>query len=343
VLSLCAAPALSLATGERLRVALAGVRDWDALVTDAEHHGVETLLLAHAHAHGGRLPPPVETRLKVRFMQQAHAAAVRAGVIAAVLDAFDADGISALLLKGAALAHLVYPTPVLRPMRDVDVLVAERDADRAWRSLHRAGFAPVGLHPGRRHHHLHSLGVTVDGETIAVEIHRQLLAAAPFVRPLRYEDISPRAQTFSCGARPARTLGREDMLWHIYAHAFLVTVIRPETRLIWIADLVSAMEAWADAIDWDRLRRTYPRLVRALPLVGDLVPWSPRVQRRLDRPRRHVSTRPGRAAWWFDVHYGNDGPPRRFWNRLVTHPVGVALTAAQMARVKLDLTLHRRN
>ena len=228
-------------------------------------------------------------------------------------------------------------------MRDVDVLVAGRDADRTWRSLHRAGFAPIGLHPGPRHHHLHSLAITVDGETIAVEIHTQLLAVAPFVRPLRYQDLAPHAQEFSCGGRPARTLGREDMLWHIYAHAFLVTVIRPETRLISIADLVAAMEAWADLVDWDRLRRLYPRLVRALPLIGDLVPWSPRIQRRLDCPRRRASTSPGGAAWWFDVHYGNDGAPRRIWNRLVTHPVSVAVTAAQMARLKLDLTVYRKN
>jgi hypothetical protein len=227
-------------------------------------------------------------------------------------------------------------------MHDVDVLVAERDADRAWRSLHRAGFAPIGMHPGPRHHHLHSLAITVDGVTVAVEIHTQLLAAAPFVRPLRYEDLTARAQAFSCGARPARTLGREDMLWHIYAHAFLVTVIRPEMRLISIADLAAAMEAWVDVVDWDRLRRMYPRLVRALPLIGELVPWPPHIQRRLDCPRRHPSTGPGRAAWWFDVHYGNDGTPRRIWNRVVTHPVSVAITAAHMARLKLFLIVYRR-
>jgi hypothetical protein len=341
VLSQCIAPAPNLARGDRLRAALADVRDWDALVADAEDHGVETLLLTHTRAHGVRLPSAVETRLKVRFMQQAHAAAVRARVVATVLDAFDADDISVLVLKGAALAHLVYPDPVLRPMHDVDVLVAERDANPAWQSLRRAGFTPIGGHPGPRHHHLHSLAITADGETIAVEIHRQLLAAAPFVRPLRYEDVTPRAQAFTCGTRPARTLGHEDMLWHIYAHAFLVPVIRPETRLIWIADLVGAMEAWADLVDWDRLRRVYPRLVRALPLIGALVPWSPRVQRRLDCPRRHTSTKSGTAAWWFDVQYGNDCTPRRIWNRLIAHPVNVALTAAQMARLKLDLTLYR--
>ena len=333
-LSLCATPALNAATADRLRAALAGVRDWDALVADAEQHGIETLLFAHAHEHALALPSAVDARLKTRFMQRAHATAVRARVIAGVLDAFEADAVEALVLKGAALAHLVYPAPVLRPMRDVDLLVAGRDADRAWQSLRRRGFAPFGIHPGREHHHLHALAITLDGQTIVVEIHKQALAAAPFTRPLRYEDVAPRAQPFWCG-RPAQTLGREDMLWHVYAHAFLVSVLRPDTRLISIADLVAGVEAWVEVLDWDRLRRTCPRLVRALPLIGDLVPWSSRVQQRLDRPRLRSSARPGTAGWWLDVRYGSDGTPRRIWNSLVTRPVSVALDATHLARAKL--------
>jgi hypothetical protein len=335
VLSLCTAPVLDETGSARLRAACAEVRDWDALANDAEAHGVEPLLLTHARDHGVDLPPAIETWLKVRFMQHAHAAAIRARAIAAILDVLEADGIHALVLKGAALAYLVYRAPALRPMRDIDLLVARRDAEPAWRSLHRAGFAPIGAYPGTLHHHLHALGQTIAGETITVEVHTQALAVAPFVPPLPYEEVAPRAQAFSCGGRTARTLGGEDMLWHIYAHAFLVNIIYPDSRLISIADLVAATEAWADTLDWDRLRRVYPRLVRSLPLVGDLVPWSPRVQRRLDAARHRAPRKPARTEWWVDLRYGNDGASRRLWNRLVTHPASVALAATHLARLKL--------
>ena len=75
-----------------------------------------------------------------------------------------------------------------------------------------------------------------------------------------------------------RTLGCEDMLWHVYAHAFVINTLRPGAiRLLSVADLVHATEAWIDRIDWARLRRQYGRLLRALHVLHDLVPWSPHV------------------------------------------------------------------
>ena len=39
-------------------------------------------------------------------------------------------GVPFLVLKGAALAHLVYGDPRLRPMRDVDLLIRKADGRR---------------------------------------------------------------------------------------------------------------------------------------------------------------------------------------------------------------------
>jgi len=316
VLSLCASAPGVGAPGDRLRAACSVVTDWDALLSDAEQHGLETLLLAHVRESGVELPAAVETRLKVRYLQHAHAAAVRARVLAGVLDAFEDAGIPALLLKGAALAHLVYPSPVLRPMRDVDLLVPERDADRAWRCLQDRGFERSGKDPGPGHHHLHALSLGVDGETVTVEIHRQPLDAVPFVPRLTYGELASRAQTFQIGGRLARTLGPEDMLWHIYAHGFLVCVLRPDPRLIALADLTAALAAWDGVLDRDRLRHLYPRLARALPRL------------------REAAGTGDPASWWFDVRYGIDGSTRRLWNRVATHPATFAMAAVHAMRLK---------
>ena len=73
-------------------------------------------------------------------MQHAHANHVRAKVLAEILDAFQDAGIQTLVLKGAALAHLVYPHPGLRVMRDVDILVSKSEARRAQARLAEMGF-----------------------------------------------------------------------------------------------------------------------------------------------------------------------------------------------------------
>jgi len=348
VLSLCTARPGHAAIADRLRSAVARVSDWPALVNDAEAHGLEPLLFAHARECGLSLPAETETRLKIRCVQHAHAAAVRTLAIGRTLDVLEAAGTPALILKGAALAHLVYPSASLRPMRDVDLIVPADRAARAWRLLLESGFAPSGQDPGSRHHHLQPLAISLHGVTVHLEIHTRPLATIPFVSSLGYEELAGRSQTFACGERAARTLSREDMLWHVYAHAFAIGVLRPEVRWISVADLVAAVDAWVDVLDWDGLRRRYPRLVRALPHIGDVVPWSARVERRIGvRPRRDVtasgtfSQKLWRNAlapriwwplpWWFDVRYGVDSPVRRCWYRMIAHPATVVASALDLA------------
>ena len=55
--------------------------------------------------------------------------------------------------------------------------------------------------------------------------------------------------------------------------AFVINPLRPGAiRLLSVADLAHATEAWIDQIDWARLRGRYARLLRALHVLHDLVP-----------------------------------------------------------------------
>ena len=105
------------------------------------------------------------------------------------------------------------------------------------------------------------------------------MVRTPFVEPRDYDDLIRRSQPFEWDGMSCQTLGCEDMLWHVYAHAFVINTLRPGAiRLLSVADLVHATEAWIDRIDWERLRRKYGgRLLRALHVLHDLVPWSPHV------------------------------------------------------------------
>ena len=119
---------------------------------------------------------------------------------------------------------------------------------------------------------------TQDGATVTIELHHELLVRTPFVEPRDFDAVIGRSQSFDWGGLSYQTLGCEDMLWHVYAHAFVINTLRPGAiRLLSVADLVHATEAWVDRIDWARLRREYGRLLRALHVLHDLVPWSPQV------------------------------------------------------------------
>ena len=167
-------------------------------------------------------------------------------------------GVPFLVLKGAALAHLVYGDPRLRPMRDVDLLIRKADAGRALDVLMRCGFRPGGTAVPSRHHHLQAMAKTLEGATVTIELHHELMVRTPFVEPRDYDDLIRRSQPFEWGGMSYQTLGCEDMLWHVYAHAFVINTLRPGAiRLLSVADLVHATEAWIDRIDWARLRRKY--------------------------------------------------------------------------------------
>ena len=355
-LSLCAQRPGSAAVAERLSSVLATVPSFDELAIAAEYHGMEPLVLAHVERTSLAIPDDLRARLQARRTQHAHAAAVRSRVVAEVADAMAQAEVPFVVLKGAALAQLVYDDPRLRPMRDVDLLVRKADTGRALDVLMRCGFRRSGGDPPARHHHLPGMARTLEGATVTIELHHELLLPTPFIRSRGYDDLILRSQSFEWEAMTFRTLGREDMLWHVYAHAFVILTVRPGAmRLVSVADLIHATEAWIDQIDWTRFRREYARLWRALYVVHDLVPWSPHVAEVLSaqmapqsiavRPYpiddRYWSLRllPGvlwPPEWWFRMRYGITSWPRWVWFRIAGHPAHLALPAgrAVMRRVR---------
>jgi hypothetical protein len=115
-------------------------------------------------------------------------ALLRAHVLDRISRVLAAEGLDALLVKGAALALTVYPDAAVRPMSDLDLLVRGADRDRVVVALVRAGF--VDRSPADRPHSGALLGETLlvarSGamETL-VEVHTTLdkLVARPIDEP----------------------------------------------------------------------------------------------------------------------------------------------------------------
>jgi hypothetical protein len=209
---------------------------------------------------------------------------VRTQVLEDILARFRAAEIELLVLKGAALAYTVYPQPVLRPMRDIDILVRAADLYRAYALLPEIGFSPSpGAHHGLSpdHHHLTAIKRLAEGFSVSVELHHALNLNQVGRHPQRYDAFAGTAQQFVIGGCIAKTVGREETLWHLYRHSFCMPVGYEPLRLIWVADLMTSVEAWADELDWERVRRQYAAVYRILPLLHGLAPWSDGLVERL--------------------------------------------------------------
>ncbi len=123
------------------------------------------------------------------------------------------------------------------------------------------------------HHHLAAIKRAIDGFSISVEVHRGLNLNEPGRPPRTFEEFALAAQPLAIGGVAAQTLGCEDTLWHIYRHAFCMLTGYESLRLIWVADLVSLVEAWLDRIDWERVEHQHPAAYAILPLLHALTPW----------------------------------------------------------------------
>jgi len=343
LLALCARAQGHPTQYQHLRQQAAKFADWSALPALAENHGLTPLLYTHLQAAGVSVPAAVQQQLQARAVQHRHANRVRAKTLAEVLGAFQSAGIEVLVLKGAALAHWVYPQPGLRPMRDVDVLVGRPQARQAQALLAELGFnapPPGNDLPAK---HLTVAQRHVEGLPVSIEIHHNLYTnGAPATA---FEALRPGAVPFVIEGVTARTLGCEDMLDHIYRHMRLI--FNP-LRLISVADMVSLAEGYANEIDWPRVN---PRALNALavchwltPLSGELIeaaslnPGRPPKEagqvfegwpRYALVAQRHKSY--GNivrhtffpAEWWLRFYYGLPSGPALWWGRVMRHPLHI--------------------
>jgi hypothetical protein len=143
---------------------------------------------------------------------------------AEALDAFDEAGIDALLLKGRALATLLYGGAERRAYSDVDLLIAPGAFDAAEGVLARLGYVDAGADDG-----IDDVGGVVHAQTWVravaestdpptVDLHRWLPGsrAAP---ELAWRALLARRAWIEVGGRQVAVLDRAGQAMHLATHA----------------------------------------------------------------------------------------------------------------------------
>ncbi|MBT7073033.1 MAG: nucleotidyltransferase family protein [Anaerolineae bacterium] len=317
LLTLCARAQANPAHYDRLREAAEKLPSWDNLPHLAELHSIAPLVYTHLQAAKIDIPKSAENDLKAHYLRHNHANRIRTRALAEVLKAFQDADIQVLVLKGMAVAHLVYPHPRLRPMSDIDLLVSKGNAQEAQAQLKKLGFSMQA--PGKNdfeHHHLPPASRQINGIPIHIEIHHNLSRKQS--PTTNFEALYPRAIPFNLSGVPAHALGYADMLAHTYNH--LVEAPFQSFRLIWIADMVSLIEKFADQVDWERVP---PRVSNLLPLLSEMPPFNLTLLENAHHPK-HLRGYPfnvlpaqnkkeylnnipkafNPSLWWLRLHYG---------------------------------------
>jgi hypothetical protein len=176
-MALCARAECSVTHYHQLAQEAAKFTEWEKVPAQAEAHGLGPLLYVHLLAAGVPFPPTVKRELLGLYLRHRQSNRVRMRVLHDILTAYDAAGIQALVLKGGALSHLVYPEPGLRPMSDLDILVPKSELWQAQGVLIELGFdASLPSDSTLPHRHLPLATLHTEGLAIHVEIHHKLFS-----------------------------------------------------------------------------------------------------------------------------------------------------------------------
>lgn len=203
-------------------------QDWETLLMMGTQHRVLPLVHHRLRGSGADWPVPGSVRdaSAASFRRYSLRAAKAQRALARCLAILAEAGIGVTALKGAWLAFHAYPQPGLRPLRDLDLLVARGQAQPAFERLLAAGFTPMLGKTGdlssymRVKHQLPPLRCPETG--ICVELHHRCLHGGDGTPDLP-DDPSFRARLISgtVGGRPLTYMGREHLLLHLVIHSAL--------------------------------------------------------------------------------------------------------------------------
>jgi Uncharacterised nucleotidyltransferase len=229
--------------------------DWAKILDMAVDHDLAPLLHFNLKkvAEDSLIPKDAMQRLASLHKQCCVRAMSAFAQLQEILLRFSRERIPVIVLKGAALASLVYPKIALRPMVDLDLLVQKRDLDIADHILQQLGYGPDESYQSRewyRSEHHHLAPYTAPDRTIGVEIHHHIVSPA---RPVRIpiDAFWARARPAEIASVPALVLAPEDWLLSVCIHLGIskrfVRVLRDVT------DAAEIIRMYAQDIDWGRL------------------------------------------------------------------------------------------
>lgn len=249
---------LALCSGDpseaaRARIAglLAQPIDWPRLGELAALHGVVGLarrkLLALDAAPA--VPEPTWRAMEQAAAQIAFDGMVQQRQLAHALAGLRGAGIESLLLKGFALADLVYPDPLTRPSADLDLLVRPDQVPAACQALARLGCTlPDADTVAVQLANAYDLPVILPalaGQPGLLELHWNLAPRGLFALDL--ELWRARAEGFQVAGQPVLRFSPEDMLLHLALHMRKHRYV----GLRWLVDVAELLRLGAARpLDW---------------------------------------------------------------------------------------------
>jgi hypothetical protein len=171
--------------------------------------------------------------------------------LARVFHRLSVLGIQALLFKGGALAHLLYPEPWLRLGCDSDIFIRSADRERMENSLIELGYKRHQSVGGDLLIKQASYSRNRDGYTVVLDIQWGFSQAQVLSGLLEFDDLYKESREIPAIGPQARTFSKVDSLILACAHWIGHLTGR---KLIWLFDIHLLVESMTEAEQIDFCR-----------------------------------------------------------------------------------------
>lgn len=176
--------------------------------------------------------------------------------LASLFDAFNDQGVNAVLFKGSALAYSLYPKPWLRPRSDSDVIIAAKDKIAADAILQQLGYQTLFAIQGKYVSYQSTYGKALAGKSfINIDLHWQINNRQMFSQTFTAEELA------SNGAKLTQLAGtplRSSAAIPSYVDSILIASVHrlghhhTEERLAWLYDIHLLVGCFTE-LDWAQL------------------------------------------------------------------------------------------
>lgn len=247
----CARTVVTDELKERIRQRVQEPLDWAVVLDLAWYHGVGPLLYRNLSTLcSGLVPAESLTQLRQRTQAGALLNRLLAQELVVLCEAFAAQGVPVIPIKGATLAVSVYGDVTLRDFSDLDLLVPKGSIAEAQAVLLAQGYERKNpsFDPAETDHEEGPYHVFIKKRTLFRVDLQWVMAHQHFVFPLDRPEFWQRRMAVPLANNTVQGLTPEDLLIVLCVHGSK----HSWEALKWVCDVAELLRAH-DQLDWDRI------------------------------------------------------------------------------------------
>ena len=225
--------------------------DWPYLIGFASRHKVLTVLYKTLNNLPTGAPQSrVLDKLRVKVLNNSTRNIYLTEILIRIVSLFEENGIESIPFKGPVLAESLYGDISLRHFSDLDILVPEKDVQKAKELLIESGYKPeVLLNVNQEKIYIRNeFDYKFFGENgnIVIELHWNM-SGNYLNKPLHYPFIIQHCTDFTLSTRPINNISNEFLLVFLSVHA-CKHVWESLEQVLCIAELTKKKPDWKEVL-----------------------------------------------------------------------------------------------